>query len=432
MTVKKKVFVFPCGSEIGLEINRALSHSTLFSVIGGSSVPDHGSYVFEDYIGGLPYIGDQALLPSLQSLIATRGIHFIFPAHDAAVLQFSEWTERRLLGDVRVMTSPHATCRVASSKSSTYKILKDLIATPRQYNSPDAVMDYPVFLKPDSGQGSKGTHKALSRAELDFHLKRDPALLILEYLPGEEYTVDCFTDRHGSLRYAGPRQRSRVANGISVSTVKAAGRRFAALANKINQALIFSGAWFFQVKERHDGELVLLEIAPRIAGASCYHRMMGVNLPLLSLFDAIGRDVEIFENPYSLSMDRQLLSHYKLDYQFRSVYVDLDDTIVVGGRTNHQLLAVLYKFKSEFKEIVLVTRHFAKYGEQSQALLKAHYVDPRLFDRIIEVSADQRKSAHVPQASAILIDDSFSERRDVALHSGVPVFDVNQAIEIFG
>ena len=43
-------------------------------------------------------------------------------------------------------------------------------------------------------------------------------VLIFENLPGEEYTVDCFTDRHGDLLFAGPRSRDRVRMGISFAS----------------------------------------------------------------------------------------------------------------------------------------------------------------------------------------------------------------------
>lgn len=431
MRAKKNVFIFPCGSEIGLELGKALSHSTHFHLVGGGSVQDHGSYAFEDFIGNLPFIDDERLLPAILDLIAARGIDFIFPAHDSAVTLFSRWAGEGLLGSARVIASPYETCRVARSKKETYARLEGAVPTPVIYPSADRVGPFPVFLKPDVGQGSKGTYKAGSRYELDFHLAKDPSLLILEFLPGREFTIDCFSDRTGALRFSEGRERGRIMNGISVNTSKVKDPRFGALAARINESLRFTGAWFFQVKERADGELVLMEIAARIAGASCYHRIMGVNLPLLSLFDAMGYEVDVFENPIALEMDRQMQNRYKMEYEFQTVYTDLDDTLVEDGKVNHRLLGALYRLKSERKHICLLTRHLARHQEDAQSLLKAHCIDPRLFDRIIEVPLTERKSFHIGKGNAIFIDDSFSERKDVADRSGIPVFDINQAIEIF-
>lgn len=426
------VFVFPCGSEIGLELNKALSYSTHFKVIGGGSVPDHGVYAFSDYIADMPFLDDARLLPRLQEIIRNRGIELIFPAHDTAVTLFSQWAEEGKLQPAQVVGSASETCRVARSKRQTYARLSHVVPTPRIYDSIDQVTTYPVFLKPDVGQGSKRTYRASELRELEFYLAREPDLLTLEFLPGKEYTVDCFTAADGALRFAQGRERCRIMNGISVSTMRASHPMFAVLAKNINDTLKFRGAWFFQVKENARGELVLLEIAPRIAGASSYHRVMGVNLPLLSAFDRLGREVEIQENTAALRMDRSLHSRYQIDHHFDCVYVDLDDTLVRNRSINAKLLAILYQFKNENKKLFLVTRHREKHHEPARTMLTALFIEPRLFDGILEVSGGEKKSAYVTGKAAIFIDDSFTERKDVARKTGALVFDVSQAIELFG
>ena len=41
----KNILVFPCGSEIALEIYRSLRYSTHFKLIGANSLDDHGKFV---------------------------------------------------------------------------------------------------------------------------------------------------------------------------------------------------------------------------------------------------------------------------------------------------------------------------------------------------------------------------------------------------
>ena len=57
--MKKNILVFPCGSEIALEIYKSLKYSIHFNLIGASSVEDHGRFVYENYIGNLPYISQE-------------------------------------------------------------------------------------------------------------------------------------------------------------------------------------------------------------------------------------------------------------------------------------------------------------------------------------------------------------------------------------
>ena len=56
---KKNILVFPCGSEVALEIYRSLEYSTYFNLIGGNSVDDHGKFVFKNYIGNIPFVTDK-------------------------------------------------------------------------------------------------------------------------------------------------------------------------------------------------------------------------------------------------------------------------------------------------------------------------------------------------------------------------------------
>ncbi len=57
--MKKKVLVFPCGSELGLELARSLKNDKHFELIGCSSIDDSGKYFFDKYINDLPFINDK-------------------------------------------------------------------------------------------------------------------------------------------------------------------------------------------------------------------------------------------------------------------------------------------------------------------------------------------------------------------------------------
>ncbi|CAN5212873.1 ATP-grasp domain-containing protein [soil metagenome] len=416
-----RVLVFPCGSEIALEIERSLRYVKGIELWGASSTSDHGEYVFENYVDGVPFVDDEGFLDSINRIIDEHAIDFVFPAHDSAVLALAQ---RRHDLHATLLTSSTATCETARSKAATYSALQDVVRTPARY-APGADLPFPVFLKPDVGQGSKGVLKAQSADEVDRALRKDPSLLVLEYLPGEEFTVDCFTDASGALLYAQARTRARTSNGISVRSTTIPLPEAAAMAGRINGALPFRGAWFFQVKYTGDGELALLEVAPRIAGTMGVSRMLGVNLPVLTLLDAQGLPVSILAGRYSVEVDRALTSRFHLALDFHTVFVDFDDTIAMQDGVNAALMAVLYRFVSQGKRLVLITRHAA----DLTASLQQHRIDSALFDEVVHLSAGEPKS-HSVTAGSIFIDDSFRERAEVAAARGVPVFDVGEAVEL--
>ena len=414
--MKKNVLVFPCGSEIGLEVYRALKYSKDFHLIGGSSTDDHGKFVYEDYIDGIPFVDDSLFIDKINSIIKQYNVDLIIPAHDSVVLKLAEFSDKI---NATIVSSNYYACDICRSKRKTYQLFDKVIPVPTMYTI-DNVDTYPVFLKPDVGQGAKGTKKVNNFDELKFHVENsNEDLLILEYLPNDEYTIDCFTDFNGNLLYCEGRKRNRISNGISVSAIAVKNPKFRELALKINEKLNMNGAWFYQVKERLNGELALLEIAPRIAGTMEFQRAFGVNLPLVSLYNALNIPVDILKNNYNVQMDRALSTTFKVDYSYQNVYVDLDDTLIVDKKVNYELLSFLYKCLNENKRIFLISRHAV---EPLETLEK--YKIYNFFDEVIHLEKNELKSDYIKENS-IFIDDSHSERKDVCKKLKIPVFDVN-------
>lgn len=416
--MRRNVLVFPCGSEIGLEIHRSLAYSTHFAVHGASSTADHGAAVYQSYSGGLPFVGDPALVPALNDLIADKGIDLVLPAHDDVVLELAR---ARAAGTLRVpaVTSELTTCEITRSKRRTYAALGGAIRTPRLLERVGAD-DLPIFVKPDQGQGSKGAAAIRLMSDLEARREADPSLLLMELLPGDEYTVDCFTDRHGVLRYSAGRQRVRVSGGISVRSAFVEDPQFEVLARRINDVLRFRGAWFFQVKRSGDGELVLLEVAPRIAGTMGLSRCRGVNLVLLSLFDALDQDVSVRANVFDVVVDRALAARYRHDLTYQHVYFDLDDFLLVDDKVNPFAAAFVFQCLNRGVRMHLLTRHR---GDLDATLARHRLAG--LFDEIVHLREGEEKHMFIAERDAIFLDDSFAEREAVHRRHRIPTFDVH-------
>lgn len=408
-TKKKNILVFPCGSEIGLEIHRSMQHSTHFALIGASSVDDHGRFVYDDYIGGAPMHTDAGFAVALQDIIRSRHIDAIYPTMDAVAETLHNLAAE--LG-VIVIGSSKETTAICADKRKTYAALHGHIPLAHSYSNLDEVEQYPVFLKPAQGYGARGAAKANNRKQAKLLLETSTSqdMLIQECLTGPEWTIDCFSDRHGQLRFHGVRSRNRVSNGISVNTSESSAhaQEFAQWAESINRILKPRGAWFFQAKQAADGQPRLLEVAARLAGSSALFRIKGVNFALLSCFDAFGQDVEILVNDFNVELDRALCNRYKLDIEYSHVYVDLDDCLIVDGKVNYELVAFLYKAIDEGKHIYLITRHRGNL----QTTLKKYRLT-QLFDEIVHVTDGRPKSDFITAERAVFIDDSFAELKSV-------------------
>lgn len=414
--MKKNILVFPCGSEIGLDIFSSVCYSSHFHLIGASSVDDHGRFVYEDYIPNIPFVNSEDFIPSIARIVKERNIDAIYPTMDL-VITILKQNEHEL--GCKIVSSPVETTNICLSKELTYHKLKDTILIPQIYNPiniPDSA--FPIFAKPKIGYGAKGTKLLKNQNEVDAFIQDKDDIMLLEYLPGEEFTVDCFTDKKGHLLYSAARKRNRIKDGISVNTFFVENQEeFIEIANKINKAITFRGAWFFQTKRNKEGKLCLLEIASRLGGSSLLSRAIGVNFALLSLFDIFDCDVEISKNGYKVELDRALENKYRTNLEFDIVYCDYDDCLILNQtKVNVELVKFLYKCVNEKKKIILLTKHKGDLTKE----LKEFRLDS-LFDKVIHIESNANKAEYIQSQKAIFIDDSNAERMDIKRKLQIPV-----------
>src|SRR5690625_4042198 len=110
---KTNVAVFPCGSEVGMEIHRALRYSQHFHLIGLNSVSDHGRMVYNDYIGNLPFFKEEKFLSYLQKIIKERNIQFLIPAMDEVA---SSLKKHESILDCEIVCAKEDVVQLLSSK----------------------------------------------------------------------------------------------------------------------------------------------------------------------------------------------------------------------------------------------------------------------------------------------------------------------------
>jgi len=409
--------VFPDGNEVGLEIAAALGRSVHVELHGASSRKDHGMLAFPRH-AEVPNIASVDFDSRFARLLAHWRIDLVFATHDSVqeylAPRIGAWGSRLVNGD------PEA-CRVARRKSATHALFHDKEWMTRRHDPGNCIDAWPVAVKPDRGQGGQGFRLAHTPAELAAALAATGEPLICEYLPGEESTVDCFTDRRGRLLHVGPRSRERVAGGIAMRSRRIAiDAGIRTIAEGINQQLHLCGPWFFQCKQDARGLWKVLELSCRLSSSSALQRAAGVNLPLMAVQDYMERDLDVLDDPRVSRIERRLATTAVLEHDFDTACFDLDDTLLCDGIANPSAMRLAYRLRQLGKRLVLLTRHPR---DPLPAMAAAHIPDT-LFDRIVHLRQDEPKSVHVP-ASAIFIDNHFPERREVAGTCGVPVFDVD-------
>jgi hypothetical protein len=410
---KINVLVFPAGEINSIELHSALSTCVNIELYGASSLDRHGEYVFKNYISGLPFISDLDFLDKFNSLLEENRIDIVFPTHDSVALFLANNQDQL---KAKLICADKTTTEICRDKKKTYEILKDCDFIPQVF---DTVDELPVFIKPSEGQGSVGAKLINSITELPQDLS---SYVICEYLPGEEYTVDCLTDKNGVLKIVSPRSRKRMMAGVCVSgKTEILTDEIHNIADQINQRLNFKGLWWFQIKRDKNNNWKLLEISTRCAGTMCLTRARGINLPLLSVYVFLGYDVEVEANPVSIVLDRTLISRYQIDYNYNSVYFDFDDTLVVNNKVHLPAIKFLYQCKNENKRLVLITKH----SQDIYKTLESFAISPILFNEIIHIKPHEEKSEFITPSEAIFVDNAYQERKKIQKKHGIPTFDVD-------
>lgn len=410
------VLVFPGGMENGIEIFNSLRYCKEISLFSASSnFPNQAFYLYQNnHI--CSDVRSSQWVDELNSIIHDCHIDIVYPANSIVI---DALQSKKKLIQTDILLPEDDVLNTTRSKKNTINTLKDVIPTPICYNDIQSVTSFPVFAKPDKGYGSQGAtviNDIVALSNIDFN-----SYIIQELLPGKEYTIDCFSDYNGELLFSSGRERSRIRMGTSMHAEPITTELesyFKNCAIQILKKILITGAWFFQMKEDKDGQLKLLEIDVRIAGTMCYNRCKGVNFPLLSIYNFYKLPVSILENNNYITLDRCLRNRYIFNYEYDTVYIDLDDTIIVDNLVNTDMIKFLYQCINKNKKIILLSKHN---GEKTEYLIKYHIKD--IFSSIIWLEECDDKYKYIKPDNSIYIDDSFSQRKDVSEKLGIPTFD---------
>lgn len=400
------VLIFPSGSLVSKEIYDSLKFQKNIKIYGTDYDNNNFSYyLFDNYIKGCPFIQDkEGTVIFLNNIVNKYNIKYIFPAFDSVILFLKE---NEIAIGAKIICPDLDIIQICNSKLRTYQILKNIIPVPVIYNKSDEQLNFPLYSKPIIGYGTRN-HKIIHNKEEMNEIDTNE-YLILEYLLGKEYTVDCFTNKNGRLLYSGARERIRTSNGMSIQSKTVELDNIESIANKINNTIKITGSWFFQVKYDNHGQLKLLEIACRIPGSMCVNRVRGINFPLLSIlmFENIDCEPLLF-NKIDINCYKIYQNHYKTDITYECVYCDLDDTLIINNNINLDLIKFLYKCINNNIKLVLITRN----DNPDLVLLKFKI---NIFDEIIKLPKNHNilKSTFITNTNSIFIDDSYKERYDV-------------------
>lgn len=118
-----------------------------------------------------------------------------------------------------------------------------------------------------------------------------PELLVMEYLPGDEYTVDVFRSENNIISI--PRKRERIRSGITFEAKIDLKKNIIDYSYRLAQCLDLDYCFGFQFKLSKEGVPKVIECNPRVQGTMVTSTMAGFNMIYYAVLEALGQLKEI-------------------------------------------------------------------------------------------------------------------------------------------
>lgn len=199
-----------------------------------------------------------------------------------------------------------------------YRVIKD-VSELRQACEELGYPEQPVCIKQTQGNGSRGIRfidKSKSRYDLFINEKPNsmyisyeemeltlrereklPKLLVMEYLPGREYTVDILS-KEGKIRQIGSRYNAKMLTGNAIESILQFDEAVIALGRDICKAMNITGNIGVDIKCDSTGVPQVLEINPRLTGGIVAFAATGINFPYLGIKLLLGEPFEVHDIDY--------------------------------------------------------------------------------------------------------------------------------------
>ena len=302
------------GAPGGPGIIKALQQGPVDLFTGDCNPVASGRFLSEKFVE-LPKADSDDFIPFVLEFCLRNKVQVIFPLVTKELFKFAAHKRTFLENNIKVIVSDYESLSVANDKGKLYTHLQQhnihvpafrivsYFAALEQAVFELGYPEKPVCIKPTVSNGSRGVRilqETIDEFDLLFNHKPNnlystfariktilkdkpfPELLVSEYLPGDEFTVDTVV-QNGEPKLILPRIRTKMNGGISVQGTFINHSEIIVYCSDIIRSLSLAGPIGLQVKEDENKQFRLLEINPRIQGTSVAALGMGINLPLLAV-----------------------------------------------------------------------------------------------------------------------------------------------------
>jgi carbamoyl-phosphate synthase large subunit len=276
----------------------------------------------------VPKVNSLDYIPSMLQAVEEHKVGLLIPVTDLDLRTLARHREEFRRRGCEIMIGPEETINICRNKKhfSNFLLDHDLPAI-RTLNLAQFRQNpfYPCFVKPFRGSGAKGAAMIKDGKALRGHIAHfGKQLLIQDYVPGQEYTMDVYRTRTGEVKVVVPRQRLVVRSGEVEQAVTVNAPILIDLAKQV--ANILDGLWGVfccQCRRDENGTPFFFELNPRFGGGVLLSIAAGANLPLYLLQEVLG--LPFPPNIGEFTPGKMLLRYYQ------DVFCDIEDPSTLAG-----------------------------------------------------------------------------------------------------
>ncbi len=279
-----------------------------------------GRYLCDSFYQ-VPPASSSDFIPAVQDVCRRENVDVVLPQVTAELLKFARAKKYFEESGAAVATSSPDAIITANNKFNLIRVSEKLNVPYPKYRlvrTWDELTDtgedfgYPFAIKPPESNGMRGfrvVHKSYNARERFFRDKPDsahvdletlhrilgdefPELLVTEYLPGVEYTVDVLSSKE--VHVVVPRLRRKIRSGITFVGETEKREDIIDYVTKLTEKIGLEYAHGFQFKLDGDGTPKILESNPRVQGTMVLSSIARANVIYGAVKIALGEELPEF------------------------------------------------------------------------------------------------------------------------------------------
>lgn len=323
----------------------------VIKIIGVDMNASAGGKSLVDTFYTVPSADDEKFINRIKEICVQEKVDVIIPIVTKELLKFSRFKKEFERMTIKIGVMDEEILEIANNKAKLLTTLRDNnVATAKfrvakniqEFSDAIDELGFPekaVVIKPAEGNGSRGVRiidPSKSKFDIFFNEKPNsmyinygelleilsernniPEMIVMEYLPGKEYSVDVLADK-GKVLQVMSRFNNYMVSSIALECTVERNEKLANLVSRITEILNLDGNFGFDVKYNTVEEPMVMEINPRLTAGIVAYAPAGINFPYLGIKKLLDEEISISEVQDGVKMKRR----------WEEIFYDSNDEII--------------------------------------------------------------------------------------------------------